>query len=100
MLVTAPLCLGLCTCTSSPGAVCRKLSDLLLGVSDLTGVWTTGTVGVEEVKVSGGGIDITGIPSARSTGEFHPVLSGVLVIFWRIGLQLKEELHPFSLGCR
>ena len=47
--------------------------------------WTTGGVGVDEVKVSGGGIDITGISPTRSTGELRPVLSGVSVKSWRIG---------------
>ena len=35
--------------------------ERLLGVSDLTGVWTTGGGEVEEVKVSGGGNSTTGI---------------------------------------
>ena len=71
----------------------------MLGVNDRTGVWTTGIVGVDEVKVSGGGIDISGMPSDRSTGEIRPVLAGVLVRFGRIGLQLKEVSRPLLPGC-
>ena len=49
-----------------------------LGVSNLTGVWTTGSGEVAEVKVSGDGNSMTGISSAQSTGEVRPCPRGLL----------------------
>ena len=44
----------------SPGPVWRKLSERLSGVSDLTGVSTTGSGGVAEDKMSGDNDSTTG----------------------------------------
>ena len=53
------------------GPVWRKLSEQLLGVSDLTGVSATGSGGVAEDKISGDNDSTTGISTTWSTGELR-----------------------------